>query len=287
MKINITSSMKYIDLQGLKPREIILKYEEMLYQRENTIKEITDQLTDSQQKLLGVNDKYQQLLTKNKELIESKSKYEKILNQQRTDKDLLFIKLNNLISENDKLKLYINGNTPGLKPHAQQQNTNTKKENMRNSMPNSSKKIEEKLKIENKIEIKNEKKISEEKKIENNKNNINDNVISTNDNKEKNIEKEKVNKKENKKEDQKKNENEDKKEESTDNNININSISENDTEKDKNTKTDKVQVGEIKSQSDKKLIIVNPEEYLARRKKKHKGPKKLLSEKVSYDPVFK
>ena len=257
MKINITSSMKYIDLQGLKPREIILKYEEMLYQRENQIKEITDQLTDSQQKLLEVNDKYQQLFTKNKELIETKSKYEKTLNQQRTDKDLLFIKLNNLISENDKLKSYISGNTSGLKPPAQQQqNPNIKKENKQNNIHNLNKKIED------------------------NKININENLI-INDLKEKNIEKEKDKKEEDKKEDK----HEDKKEESSENNKN--SITENDDEKEKNKKNEETKEEEAKSKSEKKLIVVNPEEYLARRKKKHKGPKKLLSEKVSYDPVFK
>ena len=44
------------------------------------------------------------------------------------------------------------------------------------------------------------------------------------------------------------------------------------------------------SNSEKKVITINPEDYLNRKKKKkkhNKGSKKLLSEKISYDPVFK
>ena len=44
------------------------------------------------------------------------------------------------------------------------------------------------------------------------------------------------------------------------------------------------------SQSDKKLIKIDPEEYINRKKKKkkhNKGGRKLLSEKITYEPVFK
>ena len=109
MNINITSSMKYIDLEGLTPLQIIQKYEELLLQRENNIKLISAQLNDSQQKYFEVSEAIEQLTKRNKELNEEKLKCDKTLNQQRTDKDLLFIKLNNLISENDKLTNLIQG----------------------------------------------------------------------------------------------------------------------------------------------------------------------------------
>ena len=46
----------------------------------------------------------EELTKRNKELNEEKLKCDKTLNQHRTDKDLLFIKLNNLKWQNDKLK---------------------------------------------------------------------------------------------------------------------------------------------------------------------------------------
>jgi chromosome segregation ATPase len=109
MDIEMNSSMKYINLEGLTPLQIIQKYEELLLQRENIIKQLSNQLNDSQQKYIEVSETIDLLTTKNKELNEKKLKLDKTLNQQRTDKDLLFIKLNNLISENDKLKNLISG----------------------------------------------------------------------------------------------------------------------------------------------------------------------------------
>ena len=52
MNINIASSMKYIDLEGLTPLQIIHKYEELLFQRENIIQQLSNQLNDSQQKYI-------------------------------------------------------------------------------------------------------------------------------------------------------------------------------------------------------------------------------------------
>ena len=105
----MTSSMKYIDLEGLTPLQIIQKYEELLFQRENIIQQLSNQLNESQQKYIEVSETIETLSNKNKELNETKLKCDKTLNQQRTDKDLLFIKLNNLISENDKLTNLIAG----------------------------------------------------------------------------------------------------------------------------------------------------------------------------------
>ena len=105
----MTSSMKYINLEGLTPLQIIQKYEELLLQRENIIQQLSIQLNDSQQKYIEISETIELLSNKNKELNETKLKCDKTLNQQRTDKDLLFIKLNNLISENDKLKYLLQG----------------------------------------------------------------------------------------------------------------------------------------------------------------------------------
>ena len=142
MNINITSSMKYIHLEGLTSLQIIQKYEELLFQRESIIAQLSTQLNDSQQKYLEISDTIEQLTKRNKELNEEKLKCDKILNQQRLDKDLLFIKLNNLISENDKLTNIIQGKkdskqaTPSSSSTLQKKDKNkdiNKKQNITNN----------------------------------------------------------------------------------------------------------------------------------------------------------
>ena len=46
----MNSTMKYINLDGLSASQIIQKYEELLYQRENTLNLLSTQLNESQEK---------------------------------------------------------------------------------------------------------------------------------------------------------------------------------------------------------------------------------------------
>ena len=113
----MSSSMKYINLEGLSVTQIIQKYEELLFQRENMINQLSIQLNEAREKYIDVSDKINNLTSRHKELYENKLIIDKALNQQRTDKDLLFIKLNNLISENDKLKNIIQNGGKEIKQH--------------------------------------------------------------------------------------------------------------------------------------------------------------------------
>ena len=291
MDIEMNSSMKYINLEGLTPLQIIQKYEELLLQRENIIKLLSNQLNDSQQKYIEVSETIDLLTTKNKELNEEKLKLDKTLNQQRTDKDILFIKLNNLISENDKLKNLIQGKKENKVPSPAQKekdkNKDTHKRENKNTINNNeSKNIRLVLKKEETITTKDnkaQKDLNENKKEDNKDNNKNDN-------KEKEKEKEKEKKEE------------EIKDEKNIENMNINNVIKEEKEKektedkkedDKNDKKEdqkeenKNNENEVKSKSEKKIITINPEEYLAKRRKKHKGGRKLKSEKITYDPVFK
>ena len=282
----MNSSMKYINLEGLTPLQIIQKYEELLLQRENIIKQLSNQLNDSQQKYIEVSETIDLLTIKNKELNEKKLKLDKTLNQQRTDKDLLFIKLNNLISENDKLKNLITGKketkVPSPAQKGKDKNKDTQKRESKNTINNNeSKNIRLELKKEEITITKDNKaqKDSNENKKEDNKDNNKDKEKDKEKKEEeikdeKNIENMNINnvikeenekeKPEDKKEDDKKDKKEDQKEENKNN-----------------------ENQEIKSKSEKKIITINPEEYLAKRKKKHKGGRKLKSEKITYEPVFK
>ena len=288
----MNSSMKYINLEGLTPLQIIQKYEELLLQRENIIKQLSNQLNDSQQKYIEVSETIDLLTTKNKELNEKKLKLDKTLNQQRTDKDLLFIKLNNLISENDKLKNLITGKketkVPSPAQKGKDKNKDTQKRESKNTINNNeSKNIRLELKKEEITITKDNKaqKDSNENKKEDNKDNNKDKE------KDKELEKDKEKKEE------------EIKDEKNIENMNINNVIKEENEKEKpedkkeDDKKDKKEDQkeenknnenqEIKSKSEKKIITINPEEYLAKRKKKHKGGRKLKSEKITYEPVFK
>lgn len=288
----MNSSMKYINLEGLTPLQIIQKYEELLLQRENIIKQLSNQLNDSQQKYIEVSETIDLLTIKNKELNEKKLKLDKTLNQQRTDKDLLFIKLNNLISENDKLKNLITGKketkVPSPAQKGKDKNKDTQKRESKNTINNNeSKNIRLELKKEEITITKDSKaqKDSNENKKEDNKDNNKDKE------KDKELEKDKEKKEE------------EIKDEKNIENMNINNVIKEENEKEKpedkkeDDKKDKKEDQkeenknnenqEIKSKSEKKIITINPEEYLAKRKKKHKGGRKLKSEKITYEPVFK
>ena len=284
----MNSSMKYINLEGLTPLQIIQKYEELLLQRENIIKQLSNQLNDSQQKYIEVSETIDLLTTKNKELNEKKLKLDKTLNQQRTDKDLLFIKLNNLISENDKLKNLISGKketkVPSPAQKGKDKNKDTQKRESKNTINNN----------ENK-NIRLELKKEEITITKDNKANKDLNKNKKEDNKDNNKEKEKENEKEKEKKEI------EIKDEKIEENMNINNVikeekekSEDKKEDDKNDKKEDQKEEnknnenkEIKSKSEKRIITINPEEYLAKRKKKHKGGRKLKSEKITYEPVFK
>ena len=290
----MNSSMKYINLEGLTPLQIIQKYEELLLQRENIIKQLSNQLNDSQQKYIEVSETIDLLTTKNKELNEKKLKLDKTLNQQRTDKDLLFIKLNNLISENDKLKNLISGKKETKVPSPAQKG----KDKIKDSQKRESKNIYNNNESKNiRLELKKEEIII----TKDNKAQKDSNENKKEDNKDNNKDKEKEKDKELEKDKEKKEV--DVKDEKIEENMNINNVIKEEKEKEKpedkkeDDKKDKKEDQkeenkknenqEIKSKSEKKIITINPEEYLAKRKKKHKGGRKLKSEKITYDPVFK
>ena len=366
MNINMTSTMKYINLEGLSTSQIIQKYEELLYQREKIINQLSVQLNESQEKYIEISDTINLLTNRYKELNDNKLKCDKALNQQRTDKDLLFIKLTNLIAENDKLKNIIqNGGKEvkpkeiiinnkdknidvkknkkenkslyeNLKPEITKDNMN-KNNNYLNKRNNNNivnlddiNTKEENIKFENKIEVKERNKENEINKNNEEKKEIKekikndvqkDEIMIKKEEKEEDIKKENNEEiKEMKKEEEKKNDkNEEKIEEISENKKEEIKIKENEiVEKveevheekdldnnkngeiktDENTEEDKKEENivdedlEIKniSKSEKKITIINPDDYLNRkkRKKKHnKGSKKLLSEKITYEPVFK
>ena len=340
MNINVTSTMKYINLEGLSTAQIIQKYDELLFQRENIINQLSIQLNESQGKYIEISEKINSLTSRNKELNENKIKCDKALNQQRTDKDLLFIKLNNLMNENDKLKNIISGKKEFI---PQQINSNIKEKNNEIKKIKKENKLYESLKpdinikeqknnnnINNNIIKKKNESPKKKENIDNTKKNLiiekkeekdvlknneikkneiintkqekNDEIILNKENKEKINEEKQGEKKEEQNNDSKKEEkkednqinddkineeknlnknelkNEEKKEEEKKEENNENKIVENDEEK-------------KESNSEKKVIVINPDDYLNRKKKKKKhgkgSGKKLLSEKISYEPVFK
>ena len=104
----ISSSMKYINLEGLSKEQIIDKYEQLLFQREKHYKELVLQMGETNQKYIEVQDKVDELSAVNESLKKDIDKTDKLIEQEQISKDIWFIKLNNLIKDYDNMKEKIN-----------------------------------------------------------------------------------------------------------------------------------------------------------------------------------
>ena len=111
---NIQSSLKYFNFEGMDKDKIIEKYEEVLCQREKQIRELAYEIGVINEKLENVKkyffltqpksfEKIKILEEDNRNLNTKILKRNTILEQELTNKDIMFIKLNNLQNENDKL----------------------------------------------------------------------------------------------------------------------------------------------------------------------------------------
>ena len=271
---NLNSSMKYFSFDGMSKSQIIDKYEELLFQRENQITDISLQLGNLHTKNQELTNKINNILSLKKNYDERIITAEKKINNERNNKEIMYIKLNNLMKENDNLEKVKNGE---FKFEEKKNKKKKKKDEQGNKIFSKSdmeiKPIGLYLKDLNKEEEKMDKsktlinlndkdsnnnntiKEIQENKEKNDNNNKEDSLINQNENIEKN----------NKIEDNKNNEinkNEDKKIENNENPILMKS----------------------------KTLNLNEEEK--KKKKKHKKNKdkknkKLASESIDYEPVFK
>ena len=271
---NLNSSMKYFSFDGMSKSQIIDKYEELLFQRENQITDISLQLGNLHTKNQELTNKINNILSLKKNYDERIITAEKKINNERNNKEIMYIKLNNLMKENDNLEKVKNGE---FKFEEKKNKKKKKKDEQGNKIFSKSdmeiKPIGLYLKDLNKEEEKMDKsktlinlndkdsnnnntiKEIQENNEKNDNNNKEDSLINQNENIEKN----------NKIEDNKNNEinkNEDKKIENNENPILMKS----------------------------KTLNLNEEEK--KKKKKHKKNKdkknkKLASESLDYEPVFK
>ena len=271
---NLNSSMKYFSFDGMSKSQIIDKYEELLFQRENQITDISLQLGNLHTKNQELTNKIKNILSLKKNYDERIITAEKKINNERNNKEIMYIKLNNLMKENDNLEKVKNGE---FKFEEKKNKKKKKKDEQGNKIFSKSdmeiKPIGLYLKDLNKEEEKMDKsktlinlndkdsnnnntiKEIQENNEKNDNNNKEDSLINQNENIEKN----------NKIEDNKNNEinkNEDKKIENNENPILMKS----------------------------KTLNLNEEEK--KKKKKHKKNKdkknkKLASESLDYEPVFK
>lgn len=106
---DLSSSMRYINLEGLNKEQIIDKYEQLLCQREKHYKELVLQMGETNQKYITIQDKVDELMKINEDLNISIVKTETQIQQEQVSKELWFIKLDYLIKEHDNLKAKLNG----------------------------------------------------------------------------------------------------------------------------------------------------------------------------------
>ncbi len=110
---NIQSSLKYYNFEGMDKDKIIEKYEEVVCQREKQIRELAYEIGVLNEKLENVNllrililksyERNKIIEDENQNLNSKLLKKNTLLEQELTNKDIMFIKLNNLQNENDKL----------------------------------------------------------------------------------------------------------------------------------------------------------------------------------------
>ena len=99
---NLTSSLKYYNFEGMTKKQIIEKYENLLFEREKQIGIISLQMGNVHEKLMNLNEELEILQIKKNEKDEKVIEKQSELNQVLREKDHIFNKLNNLIEENKK-----------------------------------------------------------------------------------------------------------------------------------------------------------------------------------------
>ena len=107
---NLSSSMKYINLEGLSKEQISDKYEQLLFQREKHYKDLVTEIGTTNKKYFTIQEKVDILLKENEELSIHLVKSESQIQQEMVSKEVMYIKLTNLVKEHDKLKQMILGN---------------------------------------------------------------------------------------------------------------------------------------------------------------------------------
>ena len=111
---NLTSSLKYYNFDGMTKKQIIEKYENLLFEREKQIGIISMQMGNVHQKLMNINDELEELQNKKYEKDENVLQKQIELNQVLREKDHIFNKLTNLMEENDKFRKIITSNSTNL-----------------------------------------------------------------------------------------------------------------------------------------------------------------------------
>jgi len=272
---NLNSSMKYFSFDGMSKSQIIDKYEELLFQRENQITDISLQLGNLHTKNQELTNKINNILSLKKNYDERIITAEKKINNERNNKEIMYIKLNNLMKENDNLEKVKNGE---FKFEEKKNKKKKKKDEQGNKIFSKSdmeiKPIGTYLKELNK----------EEEKMDKSKTliNLNDKDSNNNNNTIKEIQENKEKNDNNNKEDSLINQNE---------NIEKNNKIEDNKNNEINKNEDKkIENNENPILMKSKTLNLNEEEK--KKKKKHKKNKdkknkKLASESLDYEPVFK
>jgi hypothetical protein len=110
--MNKKSSLRFFNFEGMSNEKIIEKYEEVLFHREKQIEDLSHEVGVLNEKLSNVKifeikkcyEKLKHLEDDNSMLNNKLLKKDTILTQELTNKEIMFIRLQNLEKENDKLQ---------------------------------------------------------------------------------------------------------------------------------------------------------------------------------------
>ena len=144
-KNGIQSSLKNINFDELTAEQIIKKYEEVLFSRENQVFELSSEVGQVNQKLETLKAKHQNCKEKNNQLHNIYKKKDLLLKQELENKEIMFMQLAKKEKECDEFQEKIN--------EFKKNKNNTKDKKEKNNEKNNEKKKEEKKIEENKNEI--------------------------------------------------------------------------------------------------------------------------------------
>ena len=185
------SSLKNFNFEGMTTEEIINKYESVLSTRENQLLSLTIEIGNANSEINKLTDEIEKYDKENEILLNKINKIEKNISQELSNKDIMFMRLQQKESEVEFLQIQLDALVKGtnIKPSEEKKVVKNEESGFFSSAKNKMKALKEKAmgkikKIDFSDLINNN---SNENKNENNENNENNNIENEINNDESNV----------------------------------------------------------------------------------------------------
>ena len=140
------SSLKNFNFEGMTTEEIINKYESVLSTREKQILDLTIEIGNSNSEINKLSDEIEKYDSENEMLLNKINKLEKNISQELSNKDIMFLRLQQKESEVEFLQIQLDAlvNGTNIKPSEEKKVTKTEDTGFFSSAKNKMKALKEK-----------------------------------------------------------------------------------------------------------------------------------------------